>query len=191
MFFSMFLYVRYLLIDDTFIFESSFLNQSFLHLKSIKIHFPPTIIQQWLVDPYLFELLFDFRGLWGEIGPPMGELEIDFDTLWGLPGVAFFLSELLFFDSSSSDPAITLVIFITEPLRSQFASKNELQIVRKSIQNRSNIHHTCMSGFNFSFSLLFHNFFFQRPKHRTFKIIEKRSVLACFCTLGICLQSIV
>ena len=48
-----------------------------------------------------------------------------------------------------------------------------------------------MSSFNFSVSLLFHNFFFQRPKHRTLKIIEKHVVFACFCTFGICLQLIV
>ena len=81
--------------------------------------------------------------------------------------------------------------FIPRLFRSEILGQSESEILRKSIQNRSNIHHTCMSGFNFSFSWLFHNFFFQRPKHRTLKIIEKPIIFACFCTFGICLQLIV
>ena len=74
---------------------------------------------------------------------------------------------------------------------SEILAQSEAEILWKSIQNQSNIHHTCMSGFNFSFSWFFHNFFFQRPMLRTLKIIEKRTFFACFCTLGICLQLIV
>ena len=42
--------------------------------------------------------------------------------------------------------------FIPRLFRSEILGQSEPEILRKSIQNRSNIHHTCMSGFNFSFA---------------------------------------
>ena len=77
----------------------------------------------------------------------------------------------------------TIPKFLPRPFRIEISPQSEAEIPWTSIQNRSNIHHTCMSGFNFSFSWLFHNFFFQRPKHRTLKIIKKPMFFCMFLYL--------
>ena len=75
--------------------------------------------------------------------------------------------------------------FIPRLFRIEISAQSEAEILWISIQNRSNIHHTCMSGFNFSFSWLFRNVFIQRPRLRTLEIMRKPMICECVCTFGI------
>ena len=152
-FFSMFLHLRHLLIIDSLIFESCLNKSLFWRPNSPKIHLQTHEVYHFVDDCFLSQLLFDLGGLWGGFGKFIGGSQTHFwdqnggfGTPWSLSGAAFFLSEPQCRSGTQREPSITLLIFTTEPLRSQFASKNELQI----LENQSKIHqssiiHACLA----------------------------------------------
>ena len=155
----MFLYLRHLLTIDSLIFEPCLKILSFWHPNLLKIHLQTHKVYQFVDDCVSSQLLFVLGGPWEGFGKLIGASQSDF---WaqnegfrhslGPPWSCIFVVSASFLLSWPLGTAIILVIFIIEPLRSQFASKNELETIRTSIQNRSNIYHTCMFGFNFNFS---------------------------------------
>ena len=149
----MFLYHRHLLIIDSLIFESCLNKSLFWRSNSPKIHLQTHKVYHFVADCFLSQLLFDLGGLWGGFGKVIGGSQTHFwdqnggfGTPWSLSGAAFFLSEPQCRSGTQREPSNTLLIFTTEPLRSQFASKNELQILKNQFKiHQSSIIHACLA----------------------------------------------
>ena len=103
----------------------------------------------------LGSLLAPLARLWAPLG-------LNWSSVW-LPGAPPASSNGDFLANSTKWSQNNLKVIpklIPKLFRSEMLGQSEPEIFRKSIQNRSNIHHTCMSGFDFSFLWFFITFSF-------------------------------
>ena len=154
----MFLHPRHLLTIDSLIFETCLITSSFWHPNSPKIHLQTHKAYQLVGDYFFSQLLFDLESFWGSFWELSGASQTKMEVCRQVPLVlrAIFQHQAPHHLSNappwSQNKLKIIPKFIPRLFRSEILGQTEPEILWKSIQNRSNIHHTCMSGFNFSFS---------------------------------------